>query len=123
MVLDLFKVVNENEGCVVSLDITSIVKGEPISSYISYPHIKNALFTGIQGHYEMAEGYPGYSHYEGLSDNGLLINFMNSQQLFISENSKIKNYETEGNITFDIKDKYSSMNIKLQVFTKTKVSN
>src|SRR5699024_5780449 len=123
MIKDLFQVVNSNKGCIVSLDICSIVKDEALSDFVTYPFIENALFTGLEGRYEMNGGLPGYFHYEGISKNGLLINIDDRQQLFIPENSKIKMDKSEGNIRFDIKDNYSSMYIKLQVLTNTKTAN
>jgi hypothetical protein len=123
MIADLFKVVNSNKGCLVSLSICSIVKGKALSNFETYSFIESALFTGLEGHYEMKDGLPGHSYYEGISKKGLLINLNTWQQLFISEDSKIEMDESEGNISFDIKDSYSSMHIKLQVLTKTKVTN
>ena|SRR5690625_2461316 len=123
MVTDLFKVVNNNKGCLVSLDICSIVKDKALSNFETYSYIENALFTGFEGHYEMKDGLPGHFHYDGISKKGLLINLNTWQQLFISEDSKIEMDKSDGNIRFDIKDNYSSMYIKLQVLTKTKVTN
>jgi len=123
MIKDLFQVVNSNKGCIVSLSICSIVKDKALSNFETYSFIENALFTGLEGHYEMKDGLPGHYHHEGISKNGLLINFKERQQLFISEDSRVKMHKSEGNISFDIKDNYSSMYIKLQVLTKTKVTN
>ena len=123
MIKDLFQAVNNNKGCIVSLSICSIVKGKSLSNFETYSFIENALFTDLEGHYEMKDGLPGHYHYDGISKNGLLINFNDWQQLFISEHSKIKMHNNEENVVFDIKDDYSSMYIKLQVLTKTKVTN
>jgi|SRR5699024_341523 len=123
MIKDLFQVVNSNKGCMVSLSLCSIVKDKALSSFITYSIIENALFTGLEGRYEMKDGLPGHSHHEGISTNGLLINFKERQQLLISESSKVNMHKSEGNISFDIKDNYSSMYIKLQILTNTKTAN
>src|SRR5699024_8975396 len=111
MITELFKTVNENKGSVVSLDICSVVKGKALSNFKTYTIIKNALFPDLEGHYEMDNGLWGHSHYENLSEKGLLINFKGSQ-IFIPERSKISTHKNDPYMVFDIKDKYSSMYIK-----------
>lgn len=118
-IINLFKLINNNQKAITSVNVCAIVNGKVQSSISWASGIEKSLFINFEGKYDMGDNALEFYAFEGRE--GFLIKFDNGATLFIPNDAKIKTFEDKGCHVFDIKDHYSSMHIQLQVVTNNKV--
>ncbi|HLR71275.1 MAG TPA: hypothetical protein VK085_07565 [Pseudogracilibacillus sp.] len=111
----LARFLNERQNHVAIIEITSLVNGKALSSFVTYQVINKALYTHFEGEYDTKEGFSGVSIIDDIDNRGTILNVGEESQLFIHKDAKINITNPHGVDIVEIKDKRSSMNIRISL--------